>query len=168
MTVRIISSFFRDMFDSAEQKSSIPLEESAPTITSVLRILYGKPAALTVDTCKLVLDASDKYEFFHVNNYINLRGRKLLKLDSTTAWEVLKIAARVDDEDLAKSAIKLLTIQESPLDWKPSQINEIGLKYFCGILRAIKEGPINKNSPTFGTSWSQYWMAIGDRFQPVV
>jgi hypothetical protein len=152
-------------FDGPRQNSPVPLEEDDTTVSRILRILHGKGTGfMTPPQCRSVLDAADKYDFFHVPNYIGRHCRSLLLINVGTAWVALTIAARINNESLAKAAIENLTLKDWPAQWAPSTAKEIGMDYFCAILRAASD----HFKPEFGWDSSvPPWSQIAVSFQVI-
>jgi hypothetical protein len=143
------------MFDGLDKDTTIPMDEDHVTIATILKVLYGRPIRnISGAECTTILEVADKYEFLHVANCIALYSRTLLKEDMQSGWDVLKIAARFKDDDLAKSAVKHLTTQLKPTLWPSSWVNAIGVDYFCAIIRAYDDDPVAVPR----------WSSIGDRF----
>jgi hypothetical protein len=141
--------------DGPEQNSPIPLEEAHLTVLRILRILHGeRTGRMSPIDCANVLDAADKYDFFHVPNYIGHHHPDIILVDEGNSWETLKIAARINNESLAKVAIGSLIFTEWPAEWDPHVAQEIGMAYFCAILRAAN-GRSFPGSASSRPPWTQ-------------
>jgi hypothetical protein len=145
------------MFSSAEESGPIELHESSRVISYILLVLYGREPGpvTTANECKLILDAADKYDFLHVAKYLGWNGHRLLEMDKNSAWEVLKMASRVDDEVLAKAAVSRLTFPELPSTGKVARCKELDIRYYCAILAA---------SERVGRVYPPQWTKIGTLF----
>jgi hypothetical protein len=128
------------MLELANPGSEVPNEESNGTIRNLLHILYGRDIrVLTIDEMENLLNVADKYDILRVTEYIALKCHTLLQNnfggESSAAFKILCLAARLDDEALAKAAVPHLT-SPSPLTWNLRDVTRLGLRYYLGVIHA--------------------------------
>jgi hypothetical protein len=172
------SSVFRDLLKAAKG-TEIPLEESSGTIRNLLCILYGKeppsigtvndksPRLLTPTECTNLLEAVDKYDFLHVKEYIALNSYHLVGRTvvlHSDAWQILCIAAKLDQPSLAKHAIARLSA------WTPGvisakQAGELGARYCHGIMQATYSCLKEDISTSANQRQSMTWKRVSESFQ---
>ena len=107
-----------------------------------------------------LLNVADKYDILHIKRYIAFDCRKLLEINpKDDAWEVLCIAPHLDDQNLAKMALRLLGDLTPPCQWSVEQAEQLGLRYYCGAVRAwaTAAGNYSRMPSAFWESTSKYF-----------
>jgi hypothetical protein len=148
---------------SSEGSNPLQLEEDSKTLIAILNILSGKETFLenTFEEYERILNAVDKYNFLHVENYMKLAVHKMIANDESSARTAFVLATKLDDLKLAKRCLSLLPTADRPLSWEPELVKAMGLGYYFGVMRAL-----NKCYPNYSRSGTFEWKEVAAELAP--